>query len=72
LLKPSIILIGKKIATEYTEFTVLNVQSFPCLPWQIFFKIDGMERLRSQILGIIVLAAVLLLIACLRYYFKSG
>jgi hypothetical protein len=31
-----------------------------------------MERLRSQLLGIILLALVLLLIACIRYYFKLG
>jgi hypothetical protein len=31
-----------------------------------------MQRLRSQLLGIIVLALVLLLIACIRYYFKLG
>ena len=31
-----------------------------------------MERLRSQVLGIIVLALVFLLIACARYYFKLG
>jgi len=31
-----------------------------------------MDRLRSQILGIIVIAAVLLLLACLRYYFGLG
>jgi hypothetical protein len=31
-----------------------------------------MERLRSQILGIIVIALALLLIAGIRYYFKLG
>jgi hypothetical protein len=31
-----------------------------------------MERLRSQLFGIIVLAIALLLIACIRYYFKLG
>ena len=31
-----------------------------------------MDRQRSQLLGIIILAAVLLLIACIRYYFKLG
>jgi hypothetical protein len=31
-----------------------------------------MERLRSQILGIIALAVMFLLIACIRYYFKLG
>jgi hypothetical protein len=31
-----------------------------------------MERLRSQILGIIVVALVFLLIACFRYYLKLG
>ncbi len=29
-----------------------------------------MERQKSQILGIIVLALILLCIACIRYYFK--
>jgi hypothetical protein len=32
----------------------------------------SMDRLRSQLLGIILLALVLLLIACIRYYFKLG
>ena len=31
-----------------------------------------MNRLRSQLLGIIVLAIIFLLIACVRYYFKLG
>jgi hypothetical protein len=31
-----------------------------------------MDRLRSQLLGIIVLALVFLLLACIRYYFKLG
>jgi len=31
-----------------------------------------MDRLRSQLLGILVLALALLLIACIRYYFKLG
>jgi hypothetical protein len=31
-----------------------------------------MERLRSQIVGILVIALLLLLIACIRYYFKLG
>jgi len=31
-----------------------------------------MDRLRSQLLGMIVLAAFLLLLACLRYYLKLG
>lgn len=31
-----------------------------------------MERLRSQILGIIVVAIILLVLACIRYYFKLG
>ncbi len=31
-----------------------------------------MDRQRSQILGIIVLAAVLLLVACIRFYCKTG
>ncbi len=31
-----------------------------------------MERQRSQLLGIIVLAIILLLIACIRYYLKLG
>ncbi len=31
-----------------------------------------MDRLHSQLLGIIVLALVFLLIACIRYYFKLG
>jgi hypothetical protein len=31
-----------------------------------------MDRFRSQMLGIIVLAAVFLLVACIRYYFKLG
>ena len=30
------------------------------------------DRLRSQILGILVLALIILLIACLRYYLKLG
>jgi hypothetical protein len=31
-----------------------------------------MDRLRSQLLGIIVLALVFLLLACIRYYLKLG
>jgi len=31
-----------------------------------------MNRLRSQILGIAILALMLLLLACVRYYFKLG
>ena len=31
-----------------------------------------MDRLRSQILGIVVLAIAFLLIACVRYFFKLG
>ncbi len=31
-----------------------------------------MERQRSQLLGIIVLAIILLLIACIRYYLRLG
>jgi len=31
-----------------------------------------MDRLRSQILGILLLVLVLLLVACVRYYFKLG
>ena len=31
-----------------------------------------MLRLRSQVLGIVVLALAFLLIACIRYYFKLG
>jgi len=31
-----------------------------------------MERERSQILGIIVIAALLLLLACIRYYLRLG
>jgi len=31
-----------------------------------------MKRLRSQILGLILLAAIFLLLACIRYYFKLG
>jgi hypothetical protein len=31
-----------------------------------------MDRQRSQILGIIVLAVLLLIIACLRYYLRLG
>jgi hypothetical protein len=31
-----------------------------------------MERLRSQILGILVIALALILIACIRYCFKLG
>jgi hypothetical protein len=31
-----------------------------------------MHRLRSQLLGIIVLALAFLLIACIRYYLKLG
>jgi hypothetical protein len=31
-----------------------------------------MDRLRSQLLGITVVALVLLLLACIRYYFKLG
>ncbi len=32
----------------------------------------GTDRQRSQILGIIVLALVLLCLACIRFYFKLG
>lgn len=31
-----------------------------------------MDRQRSQLLGIIILAALFLLLACIRYYFKLG
>jgi len=31
-----------------------------------------MDRQRSQVLGILILAALVLLIACIRYYFKLG
>jgi len=31
-----------------------------------------MHRFRSQLLGIIVVAFALLLVACIRYYFKLG
>jgi hypothetical protein len=31
-----------------------------------------MDRRRSQILGILIIAAVLLCVACIRYYFKLG
>jgi hypothetical protein len=31
-----------------------------------------MDRLRSQLLGIIVLAFLFLLIACIRFFFKLG
>jgi hypothetical protein len=31
-----------------------------------------MDRLRSQILGILLLVLVLLLVACVRYYFRLG
>jgi hypothetical protein len=31
-----------------------------------------MNRLKSQILAIIILALVFLLLACVRYYFKLG
>ena len=31
-----------------------------------------MERQRSQILGILILAALVLLIASIRYYFRLG
>jgi len=31
-----------------------------------------MDRQRSQILGIILIAALLLLLACVRYYLKLG
>jgi len=31
-----------------------------------------MDRRRSQLLGIIVLALLLLLVACIRYYLKLG
>jgi len=31
-----------------------------------------MQRLRSQLLGIIVLALALLLVVCIRYYFRLG
>jgi|WetSurMetagenome_2_1015567.scaffolds.fasta_scaffold29139_2 hypothetical protein len=31
-----------------------------------------MDRLRSQLLGITVIALALLLLACIRYYFKLG
>jgi hypothetical protein len=34
--------------------------------------LTAMNRLRSQILGLIILAAFLLLLACIRYYFKLG
>jgi hypothetical protein len=30
------------------------------------------DRLRSQLLGIIVLGILLLLLACIRYYLKLG
>jgi hypothetical protein len=30
------------------------------------------DRQRSQLLGIIVLAIIVLLVACIRYYFKLG
>jgi hypothetical protein len=30
------------------------------------------HRQRSQLLGIIVLAAILLIVACIRYYWKLG
>jgi len=32
----------------------------------------SLSRQRSQILGIVLLAALVLLIACLRYYLKLG
>jgi hypothetical protein len=31
-----------------------------------------MDRLRSQLLGIVALAIAFLLIACIRYFFKLG
>lgn len=31
-----------------------------------------MDRQRSQLLGIIVLAAIILIIACIHYYLKLG
>jgi hypothetical protein len=31
-----------------------------------------MDRMRSQLMGIVVLAIALLLIACIRYFFKLG
>ena len=31
-----------------------------------------MDRFRSQVLGIVVLALLLLMIACIRYFFKLG
>lgn len=31
-----------------------------------------MDRQRSQLLGILLLAAFLLLLACVRYYFRLG
>lgn len=31
-----------------------------------------MDRQRSQLLGLLVLAILILLIACIRYYFKLG
>jgi hypothetical protein len=31
-----------------------------------------MERVRSQILGIIALALIFLVLACIRYYLKLG
>jgi hypothetical protein len=30
------------------------------------------DRQRSQLLGIMVLGIILLLVACIRYYFKLG
>ena len=33
---------------------------------------NPMDRLRSQLLGIIVLALIFLLLACVRYYFQLG
>jgi hypothetical protein len=37
-----------------------------------FMTGDMQDRKRSQLLGIIVLGIMLLLIACLRYYFRLG
>jgi len=35
-------------------------------------EFTAMDRLRSQVLGIILLALVFLLVACIRYYFRLG
>jgi hypothetical protein len=45
---------------------------FPNLNSGISNPESFMNRLRSQLLGIVVLAIACLLIACIRYFFKLG